>query len=71
MLGRAFERLLIELDGHRYHCLLQVAAMSVQQSIIFDVSEVAEGGRDVGLELDLDALDFSFIDVLLREIVRF
>ena len=70
MLGRAFERLLIELDSHRHHCLLQVAAMSVQQSIIFDVSEVAEGGRDVGLELDLDALDLAFIDVLLRKIVR-
>lgn len=66
----ALQRLLVQLDGSRNHCLLQVATVRIQQLVVLDVGEVSKGGRDVALELDLDSLDFALVDLLLLQVIR-
>ena len=46
-----------------------MATLSVEKPVIFDMSKMAESRWNIRLELDLDALNFTLIDLFFLEII--
>jgi len=70
VLAVAIQRFLVELNRHGHDCLLEMRSVCVQKPFVFYVGKVTESGRDVRLELDLDALDLALVNPFLLQVVR-
>ena len=70
VLGRAVQRLLVQLNRHSDDGLLQMAAVGLEKPFVLDVGEMAECSWNVLLNVHLHSLYPPLVNRALLQVVR-